>query len=109
MTPTRRQELNGYISEADALANMLEHVAWQDTIQPHFEKLEKLLNDLLMKLVLGQPTEQISVGGIVVETKEQAAGLLFGLRTMRKMFENILAKGAKSLEILNNENIKRQN
>lgn len=79
--------------KAEDLQNLLDHIAWTDTIRPALLRERDNLTKLLVDATLGLPIQQRTVSGPVTISKEQLAGKIFGVDYVFSLFEKILAKG----------------
>lgn len=82
-------------ARGEDLKDLLEHIAWTDTIKPEFDKLRSLYSNLLSKSVLGQRIMD-TAGNIV--TSEQLAARIEGLEFTAALFERILRRGKSALD-----------
>ena len=85
-------------SSASALANMLEHLAWTDTLEPQLLAHREALVQQLTESVLGRtPFVQTNAQGIAVPLKpEHLAGRIAGIDFMLKLMRKILTDGDKA-------------
>ena len=84
------------VLEADEVADLLNHVGWIDVLKPALTKKRELYAGILVAAVLGK-------SGPKDLTKEQYAGLVFGLDETIKLVEDILKHGAKALKDLESQ------
>lgn len=85
------------INKADDLAQLLDCLGWTQVIQPEFRRARESLGNQLMTAVLDG---RASVGGQSL-TKEQIAGMMWGIDWLDKLFGKILKDGANAFESLN--------
>lgn len=90
-TPT-----NLYIDAAKAedLDNLLDNIAWTDTVRPALIRERDLLTDQLVSSTLGLPIQAKTTQGPVEITREQLAGKIFGINYIMALFEKLLLRGA---------------
>jgi hypothetical protein len=90
MNNTQRVEAVG---KADAVADLLSHIGWVDVLKPALERERATLATQLVAQVLGRPDDK-------GPTKEQLAGLIYGIDRMIKVVEGVLSRGTDALEAL---------
>lgn len=77
--------------------DLLNHIAWTEIIRPALLKRRNDLSTLLMQAVLGAPIANAAAQPF---TKEQLAGMLYGIDEIIRLFERILKDGSRALETL---------
>jgi hypothetical protein len=88
-------------ARADDLNDMLEHIAWTDTVKPELLKLRDLYASFLSKSVLGT---KITDGTNII-TSEQLAARVEGIDFITALFEKVLRRGKKALEELRSQGL----
>jgi hypothetical protein len=86
------------IARAEDTTNLLDHIAWTDTIKPALLKHRAAFESQLVGAVLGN--RPVTISGQVV-TAEQIAGRIDGITYSIKLLEDILRNGERALEALN--------
>lgn len=87
------------IAKAEDTYDLLQHISWTDVIKPALQHEVEKLSKILVAEALGTPI----AGG---RTREQVAGICFGIQYISSLFERILREGKKALTDLQNEGIK---
>ncbi len=77
--------------EANDLDNLLDHIAWEKTVQPALTKYKENYQDLLVKSVLGQAVVDVNTNQVI--TKEMLAGRISGIEWIHKFMLHILKRG----------------
>lgn len=90
------------IARAEDLRNLLDHIAWTDTIQPELDKLSTHYEALLVKSVLGEKLVVATPAGPTVISSEQLAGRIQGIAFIKDLFDKILRNGVAAFKDLNN-------
>jgi hypothetical protein len=80
-------------AKAEDLSNLLDHIAWTDAVKPLLLKRRDDLSKLLVQTILGATNAQ----GQQVYTKEQLAGMIYGVDTTIGIIEKILRDGEKAI------------
>lgn len=92
------------IADADAVSNLINHIAWTDTLQPRMLALRERLVKQLVATVLGRPAlEQVSQSHAVPLTPEALAGRIAGIDHQVDLMEKILSEADKAEEIISRE------
>jgi len=86
------------VARSQDVLNLLEHIAWTDTILPALLKHRAGFEEQLVGAVLGN--RPVLINGQTV-TPEQLAGRIDGLTYALRLIESILARGEKALAELN--------
>lgn len=86
------------VAQAEDVYDLMNHIAWTDVIRPRLEKDIKNNTDLLISEALGTP---IANG----QTREQVAGMCYGIKHVISIFEEILRKGERAVAELNSAGI----
>lgn len=79
--------------KAEDLDNLLEHIAWSDTVKPKLLAERDRFTRLLVSSTLGVPVQTETAAGAVTITREQLAGKIFGIDYILTLFEKILTRG----------------
>lgn len=81
-------------AKAEDTYNLLNHIAWTDVIRPRLQGQVEIYSRMLVNEALGSP---LPPG----RTREQIAGMAFGINEICKLFEQILRDGERALAALN--------
>lgn len=93
-------------ARAEDLSDLLQHIAWTDTLHPALVRQRDNYAKMLVGAVLGRPVEIRSGGGVIhTLTKEQLAGRIDGIDYVLDIIEKILAKGSAAVLELRNAGI----
>lgn len=85
-------------ARAEDLGDLLQHIAWTDTLRPTLLRTRDAYSKLLVAATLGKPIEERSAGGSVCQiTVEQLAGRIYGLDFMLDLVERVLSKGISAV------------
>jgi hypothetical protein len=87
------------VARAEDVQNLLDHIAWTDTILPALLKHRAAYEAQLVNCVLGQRT--VLLNGQVL-TPEQLAGRIDGMTYTIRVFEDVLRAGERALQSLKN-------
>lgn len=93
----REQQLE-FSMRADDLENLLDHIAWEQTIKPALDKYKQNYQNFLVKSVLGQPIVDRATNQII--SKEMLAGRVEGIDWLNKFLESVLKRGELAKENL---------
>lgn len=85
-------------AKAEDTYNLLNHIAWTDVILPKLQQQVTQYSALLVNEALGAPLP----GKL---TREQVAGMAYGINYIATLFEKILREGERALTSLNSEGI----
>lgn len=77
------------VAKADEIAELLEHVGWQDHLKPALAKLRENAVQQLIRSTLGLPNR-------TDQTPQQAAGVVYGIDFILSLIEAALVKGDKA-------------
>ena len=99
MVGSAREDQLVAVAKAEDTYDLLRHIAWTDVIKPQLERELKTNSELLISDALGVPN---ALGG---KTREQVAGMCYGITRMISLFESILTKGEKALASLRDAGI----
>ena len=77
------------VAKADAIAEILEHVGWEDYLKPAFDKLRESAVQQLVRSTLGLPSQS-------KQTPLQAAGVVYGIDFVQTYLEISLVKGDRA-------------
>lgn len=80
--------------KADDLSDLLDHLAWTDTVRPALLRERDSLTRSLVNSTLGLPIQAKTLAGPVEVTREQLAGKIYGIDYIVTVFEKILTRGA---------------
>ena len=90
------EQLDLTIDRADKLADLLEHVGWEDVLKPELVKYRRTMETALVRAVLG--------GKVIADgaelSKEQIAARAEAITYIQGRIEQILKDGAQSLKSL---------
>ena len=78
------------IAVAEDVSNLLEHIAWTETIRPKLLAHKAAFEKLLVEAVLGQ--KPVMQNGQVI-TAEQLAGKVYGIDYILNLLQTILQQG----------------
>ena len=79
--------------KATDLDDLLEHIAWVDTLRPALLRERDLLTRSLVNSTLGLPIQAKTLTGTVEITREQLAGKIYGIDYIMTIMEKILSRG----------------
>jgi len=85
------------INKADDVAMLLDSIGWKDVIQPELRRYRESLANRLMAAVLNGPVTMPDGSNL---TKEQIAGIMYGVDWVEKLFLRILKDGASAFKHL---------
>lgn len=85
-------------AKAEDLYNLQQHIAWTDVLQPKLQSAVKQWTDMLISEALGGA---LPPG----KTREQVAGLAYGVTYITTLMKQILKEGERALEALHSEGI----
>jgi hypothetical protein len=89
------------VAKAKDLEDLLDHIAWTDTLRPALVDFKNVLASQLVQVTLGHPIEvQTSSGNSVPISREQLAGQIYGIDWLMKFVERVLDKGHVSADEL---------
>jgi len=80
------------------LNDLLNHIAWTDVVKPELDDAKARLTKRLVDATLKPQQEG-------TETREQLAGMLYGIQFIELTFARILREGARSKEELAKMNL----
>lgn len=87
------EAINKAVDKADAIAEMLEHVGWEDHLKPSILTLRETTIQQMVKSSLGiQPNAGY--------TPEQAAGIVYGIDFFLNLIERALVQGDTAYRII---------
>ena len=96
--PQTKAEL---IARAEDLQDMLDHIAWTDTVLPELRRRREAYAKILVQSVLGTP---FIVGGRVI-TSEQLAGRIYGIDEITQFMSGVLGGGKRAAAMLANDGL----
>jgi hypothetical protein len=79
--------------KAEDLSDLLDHLAWTDTIRPALLRERDTFTRALVNSTLGLPVQTKTSTGVVETSREQLAGKIYGIDYILTMFEKLLARG----------------
>lgn len=85
------------VLEADETADLLAHVGWTDVLKPALQRKREIYAGILVAAVLGRASGPQDL------SKEQYAGLVFGIDETIKLIEDVLKRGSKALKDLESQ------
>jgi hypothetical protein len=85
-------------AKAEDTYDLLQHIAWTDVLRPKLEAQVKIYTNILVQDALGTP---IPDG----KSREQIAGMCYGIGEIIKLVERVLREGEKALQDLSIEGI----
>ena len=95
------QELLRAAADADSLGNMLQHLAWTDTLEPQLLAHREVLVRQLTESVLGRTTFVQTNAKIAVPLKpEHLAGRIAGIDFILDLMKKVLVAGEKAGDAL---------
>lgn len=80
-------------AKAQDLDDLLDHIAWSDTIRPALLRERDTFTRALVESTLGLPIQAKTITGPVEITREQLAGKIYGIDYIMTLFEKILKRG----------------
>lgn len=86
------------VAQAEDTFDLLNHIAWTDVIKPKLDAQVKQWSAMLVNEALGLP---IPSG----HTREQVAGMCYGINYISTVFERVLKDGEKALADLHKHGI----
>lgn len=89
-------DLRESAARAEDAWDLLNHIAWTDTVKPRLLETREQLSKALVNHLLGSPLP----GEL---TKEQVAGQIYGINFIISTFEGVLTRGKKALDVLNSQ------
>lgn len=84
------------MAKADAVAGFMHEVGWSEVIKPALLKERERISQLLVATVLSKDDPK-------GYSKEQLAGMIFGIDRVIKVFEDTIKRGATALEQLESQ------
>jgi hypothetical protein len=82
------------VAKAEDTYDLLNHIAWTDVVRPALEAQTVKYSKLLVAEALGSP-----LPGTL--SREQVAGMCYGIQYITSLMESILSKGEKALKEIN--------
>lgn len=92
-------------ARAQDVGDLLEHIAWAETIRPALIRERENYSKLLVGATLGLPVQAETAGGVVTITREQLAGKIYGIDYILDLFEKILARGDRAIAELKSSGV----
>jgi hypothetical protein len=94
-------------AKAEDVQDLLNHIAWTETIEPALIKQREVLSALLVQSTLGYPVEMNRTDGSkITVSKEQLAGRISGINFITKFLEDLLKNGQAAMKSLNDIGIR---
>ena len=87
-------------AKAEDLSNLLDNIAWTDTVRPALIRERDFLTTQLVNSTLGLPVQAKTVEGTVEITREQLAGKIYGINYIMTLFEKLLTRGDVAIQQL---------
>lgn len=87
-------------AKGEDLGDLLNHIAWTDTIRPALVREKEIYTKLLVEATLGRTPMVDTAKGPQEISKEQLAGRIYGIDHITDLFEKILTKGLRAIEDL---------
>lgn len=84
------------VAAADATAGFLHEIAWDEIVKPALLKERNNLTTILVGAVLGKDP----ANGL---TREQIAGMVYGVDRLIRAFDDIIKRGTTALEQLESQ------
>lgn len=91
-----KEKIAENIARADDLADLLDHIAWEQTVLPELNKYKETYQSLLVNSVLGQAVVDRTTGQII--SKEMLAGRIEGITWIHKFMLNVIKRGDIALD-----------
>lgn len=89
------------VARAEDLSELLDHIAYRETLKPEIEKTRAFYQQALTRAVLGQPVSVVGFDGKPsAVSAEQLAGMCYGLDFLLALIERVLRKGSSALKVL---------
>lgn len=86
--------------KADDLSDLLDHIAWVDTLRPALLHERDTLTRALVNSTLGLPIQAKTTTGPVEITREQLAGKIYGIDYIMTLMEKVLTRGDAATKYL---------
>lgn len=99
--PTNQDRLSA-VAKADATAEFMESVGWDQVILPMLMKQKDLYSTMLVAAVLSNHPP--SMDGVET-TREQLAGRVYGIDFVVKLLDSVLRKGTSALKDLEKQGV----
>lgn len=81
------------VARAEDLGDLLNHIAWTDTLQPLFDKIKHDYSAMLVKSVLGYKVTVQGASGPEALTVEQLAARVDSIEWLEKKIREIIRQG----------------
>lgn len=78
---------------AEDVSDLLDHIAWTETIKPALLRERDQLTTQLVSSTLGLPVQAKTSEGTVTFSREQIAGKIYGINHIFTLLEKLLSKG----------------
>ena len=92
-------------AKAEDLSDLLQHIAWTDTLRPMLVRERENYTKLLVNSTLGTPVRVPTATGVVELSKEQLAGKIYGIDYIMDLMEKILSRGARAVAELRSQGV----
>lgn len=86
------------VSSAEDTFNLLDHIGWVNSVKPRLDSHREAMSKMLVDHLLGKPLPASL-------TKEQVAGMIYGINYIEALISSVLREGSKALDQLKLENI----
>jgi len=86
-------------AQAEDTQDLLQHIAWTDVIKPRLQSQVQAFSQILVNEAIGMTS--LPVG----KTREQIAGIAYGIQYVSNLMEKILKDGERALISLQSEGI----
>jgi hypothetical protein len=92
-------------AKAEDVQDLLQHIAWTETLRPALVRERDMFTKLLVGATLGRPVEIRTSAGVSELSKEQLAGKIYGIDYIFDYFEKVLTRGARAVAELRSQGI----
>jgi hypothetical protein len=88
------------VKNSEELQDFLLHIGWSEVLKPELDKYVGILQNYLVKAVLGQKIITTSFNQSVEISKEQIAGQIEGIKFVEDMLLRIIKEGERGVDYL---------
>ena len=92
-------------AKAEDVSDLLNHIAWTDTIRPALDHERDIFTKALVGATLGMPTQVQTNLGVVEISKEQLAGKIYGIDYIFGYIQKVLTQGTRAVAELRSKGI----
>lgn len=92
-------------AKAEDVQDLLNHIAWTETLRPALVRERDVFTKLLVGATLGRPVQIQTAAGVAEMSKEQLAGKIYGIDYIFDYFEKILTRGARAVAELRTQGV----